>query len=699
MLSVSSQQTAAMQDGIERPGARRRNGRLRLLGVVCAVLGLPAQAAQDRPGGSGDLMELSLQELMQMPVETVYGASKYWQKVTEAPASVSIVTSDEIRRYGYRTLADALRSVRGLYVSDDRNYAYLGTRGFLRPGDYNTRVLVLVDGHRMNDNVYDSVYFARECMLDVDLVDRVEFVRGPGSSIYGSNAFFGVVNIVTKPVGRTSALEVSGEAGSFGARKARLSYGAPLHGGLTLSLSGSYSASDGQGRLYYPEFDPRISDNPLATNDGIARDIDAEESAQLVGSVRYGELTLSGFVSQRTKEIPTASFGTLFNDGREATTDERAYLDLRYDHAFAQDLRLLAQVSYDSYGYFADYPFDYAASGDPADIVVNKDETRGEWLSTEWRLTGKLFDQHTVLLGGELRENLREKQLSYDDVEPRYYYVDSDRRSRSLGLFAQGEFKLRTNLRVNAGLRYDQYLEGFGGTLNPRAALIYALGERTTLKALYGHAFRAPNAYERFYFPAQRTQGELEPEKIRTYELALEHHFDHAHRLSVSAYRYNVKDLITQSGDPQAGLYFENVSRVSASGIELEAEGKYESGVHARASYAFQRTRDEAGIELSSSPRHLAKLNLILPLHADRLFAGLEFQYHGAVQTLSDTRVGDFLVSNLTVSGRVARGVEVSAGVYNLLDAQYGYPGSEDHAQSVIPQDGRAFRVQLNYKR
>src|SRR6185436_13609357 len=125
----------------------------------------------------------------------VYGASKYEQKISQALSSVTIVTSDEIKKQGYRTLAEILRSVRGLFITDDRAYSYLGIRGFGRPSDYNSRVLVLVDGHRMNDNIYDSVLIGTEGVVDVDLINRVEVIRGPSSSIYGDNAFFGVVNI------------------------------------------------------------------------------------------------------------------------------------------------------------------------------------------------------------------------------------------------------------------------------------------------------------------------------------------------------------------------------------------------------------------------------------------------------------------------------------------------------------------------
>ena len=125
-----------------------------LIVLVTFVWATSAWAEPQEP--SRDLTEMSLEALMTLQVASVYGASKYLQKETDAPGLVTIVTAEEIQRYGYRTLADILRSVPGLTVTSDRNYTYLGVRGFGRPGDYNTRVLLLVDGHRLNDNIYDN---------------------------------------------------------------------------------------------------------------------------------------------------------------------------------------------------------------------------------------------------------------------------------------------------------------------------------------------------------------------------------------------------------------------------------------------------------------------------------------------------------------------------------------------------------------
>ncbi|MBI4838699.1 MAG: TonB-dependent receptor plug domain-containing protein [Nitrospirae bacterium] len=122
-----------------------------LLVIVLLIVSVTAQAA----GASADLTQLDLEQLLELEVVTVYGASKFEQKVTEAPASISIVSDDEIKKYGYRTIADILKSVKGFYITTDRNYTFIGVRGFGRPSDYNTRILLLVDGHRLNDNIFD----------------------------------------------------------------------------------------------------------------------------------------------------------------------------------------------------------------------------------------------------------------------------------------------------------------------------------------------------------------------------------------------------------------------------------------------------------------------------------------------------------------------------------------------------------------
>lgn len=211
---------------------------------------------------------ISEEMILFQEIPSVYSASKYEQKVTEAPSSVTIITADEIKKYGYLNFAEILRSVRGFHITYDRNYHYLGVRGFGLPGDYNTRILLLIDGHRINDAIYEQAPLGTDFPIDIDLIERIEIIRGPGSSLYGTNAFFAVINVITRRGRDFKGIETSGAAGRFETYKTRVSYGDKFPNGLEMLFSGSYYSSEGDDRLFFKEFD-----NP-ENNNGIAEDLD-----------------------------------------------------------------------------------------------------------------------------------------------------------------------------------------------------------------------------------------------------------------------------------------------------------------------------------------------------------------------------------------------------------------------------------------
>ncbi len=165
-----------------------------------AVAGtLPAWAARDATN-------LSLEQLLDV---SVVSASKYRQSQSEVAAAVTVITRAELKAFGWRTLDDALASLPGVYRTYDRQYTYLGTRGFGLPGDYNTRVLIMINGNRLNSTTYDTGPFGRQVPLDMDLVERIEYVPGPGGAVYGQNAMFGVVNIITRSGGDIDGAELA----------------------------------------------------------------------------------------------------------------------------------------------------------------------------------------------------------------------------------------------------------------------------------------------------------------------------------------------------------------------------------------------------------------------------------------------------------------------------------------------------------
>ncbi|HTZ17286.1 MAG TPA: TonB-dependent receptor plug domain-containing protein, partial [Dissulfurispiraceae bacterium] len=268
-----------------------RNKFWTVLIFIYAFLTSPQPVHADAP--SSDLKKLSLEQLMDIEVESVYGASRYEQKVTEAPSSVSIITADDIKKYGYRTLADILRSVRSFQITNDRNYSYIGVRGFGRTGDYNSRILLLVDGHRINDNIYNQALVGEDFIIDIDLIERVEIIRGPGSSLYGNNAYLAVINVITRKAGDVGGVETSVAGGSFSAYKGRVSYGNNFGNNAYGVFSASGLDSKGPHSLFYKEYDTP------ETNNGITNNTDYERSQSFFGKVGYGDLTLeSAFISR-----------------------------------------------------------------------------------------------------------------------------------------------------------------------------------------------------------------------------------------------------------------------------------------------------------------------------------------------------------------------------------------------------------------
>jgi len=637
-------------------------------------------------GQNDDIMDLSPEALKKLQV---YSASMYLQSDREAPSSVTVITAEQIRQFGYRTLADALRSVRGFDVTYDRNYSYVGVRGFSRPGGYNDQILLLINGHRLNDNVYDFAKIGTEFPLDVDLIERIEIVRGPSSSLYGTSAFLAVINVITKTVQTASGAEFSADAGGFGSYGGRSTVGGAYH-----SVDGLFSAtvydSAGPSSLFFPAFDS------TATNHGVAQNADRDASRSFYGSLHFGHFTLEGLGATREKGVPTASFGQVFNDRRSRTVDSSGYLELRYDRLIFQDTEFTASVYFDRDLYHGVYV--YAPFTVSSEDVLNEDSARGDVFGTSARLTRTLGRTHKLTGGVEFRDDLHQDQTNYN-LNPFQAVLDDRRTSQEWAVFVEDEFTIKKGLILNAGLRHDQYQQS-GGTTNPRLALIYSPRKRTAFKLIYGQAFRAPNNYE-LYFGDQisiEPNPFLRPEKIRTEELIWEQDLSTNFRISASGFGNQFTDLINQEVDPTTDLIvYKNFESADNRGVEVELGGKVSSGIEGRVSYTLQKTvNSSTGLWLPDSPAQLTKANIVVPIARRRLTIGFELQYTDFRRNLAASQVGSYAVSNVTLRSReFAGGFRLSGSVYNLFNSGYSDPVGEEIVGSTVRQNGRDFRIQL----
>ena len=626
-----------------------------------------------------DLTQISLETLMQMEVPKVSSASKFMQKETEAPASVTVITSEDVKRYGYRTLADLLQSVAGFNVSYDRNYSYLGDRG-LSLGDFNSRTLLLVDGHRVNNNLTDGAYIDTAFILDMDLVDHVEVIQGPSAVLYGNNAFFGVINVVTKSAAQINGVEASGGYGSFDSYKGRVTIGKVFTNGIQMLLSGSVYDSAGASKLFYSAY------NQPANNNGVAQGLDGDYYGSAFGSLKYGDFTLEGAYNRRVKDNPTAQDFAVFNQPGLKTRDDRGYADLKFEHEFPDIVDLVADVYYD----YGEHQID-----DPATTssTVRLDQI-GDWWGTELQLKKTIWEKHILTVGAEYRDDFKQEELiSSSGIN----FPAINRTRQSYGVYGEGEVELFKELHVNGGVRYDQY-GSFHPDIDPRVAVIYNPFEKSTFKAIYGTAFRAPNFLELI------TQGfkNVSPEDITSYELVYEQGIGNHLRSSISAFYNDMHDLIVE----QNGLY-QNINARSE-GVELGLDGEWAYGIRGRASYTLQHAKNESQEQdLPDSPEHLLKFNLSVPVVKKKLFASLEFQFTSRRSTFYDNPsttpgmdVGAYNVVNFTLFSQslFVKNLDLSASVYNLFDQQYSDPATPFHKQSFIPQNGRTFWLKATYR-
>lgn len=679
-MSRSISRTYAALDRSPASGIWRT--RFRTAFRLLTLLALIATAIAQQ--GAKDLSEASLEELTNIQV---YSASKHMQSASEAPASVTVVTADEIQKYGYRNLADILRSVPGFYVTYDRDYTFVGVRGFGRLGDWNSRILVLIDGHRINNNVLGQAMLGNEFLVDVDMIERVEIVFGPSSSLYGANAFFAVINVITRTVKDVKDWELSFQTGSFGTNEGRATYGHQFHD-LGVLLSGTFYDSQGQ-TLFFPQF------NSPATDHGITSDTDYESYKHILATLTFHGFTLQGLFATRDKGVPTAYFGAIFNDPAAYNVDSHQYVSLDYQHSIGK-WQLDADTSYDQARLQGPVPEAPLMAGEP--VVLNTYSFRGNWWTGEAKVSRDLFERNHLTLGTEIRDNLRQDQG--DLANPPNVFTPEPNSSLITAVYAQDEFGITSHITLNAGVRYDHY-STFGGTLNPRAAVIYRPAEKTALKLLYGNAFSAPDVYETspnfgaFY----DDNFKLKPERIQSLEARVEQALGQYFQLSSGVYRNRISDLITLVQVPaDQAFQYQNDGSAQATGVDVALSGRATNGLQGKASFDYvDAHNDNAGHPaLDNSPGPMAKLNLIVPLIGQRLFAGVEGQFLGRRLTLLQNSLSSYQVFNLTLLGHtVGKHLDVAASVFNLLDKKYFDPGRPEDPEDAIQQDGRSVRIKI----
>lgn len=652
----------------------------RLLGSAACLLAGALAGGQPVWAEERDPTAMSLEELLNVKV---VGASKYEQRQADVAAAVSVITRQDIATFGWRTLAEALGSLPGVHTTYDRQYTYIGTRGFGLPGDFNTRLLLNVDGNRVNDGVFDQAYIGREFPIDIDLIERIEFIPGPGGAVYGQNAMLGVVNVITRRGADVGGFELSGTYQHPQAlREGRATWGARTSTGWDTVMSVSGLRATGESRTV---------DFGAAGVSGVATGLDGERDREFFARVARGRWTSMFSYGDRRKDDP---LGTYLSDPLVAgqyQRDKHTLGQLQFDDAFRNDaLHVTGRLFFGAERYIAPFLFDGAHT---------EQTGSSNWVGGEARVVSTAHARHTLMAGVEYQGNIRQDQ-TYVDASALDASVSIPGSGTRSGVYLQDEWLLGRAVSATLGARLD-HNGNTGLALLPRVGLIGHAGRNVVWKVLYGRADREANVFERdFTFTGQVANHALRRETIDTFEAVADTRVNASLTLRASVYHWDMRHLIVLGIDPDSGLpQYQNGAGVHALGAEISALQSWSWGGRLRASLSYQDPDLENEVSVPNSPTWLAKITFSERLPDKALKFGYELQAETGREAFNGMRSSGHVLSNVTATREhVVPRLDLSVSLGNVFDARYSLPGSRNNWQLTIPQDGRSLRVYAAYR-
>ncbi|PKO38784.1 MAG: TonB-dependent receptor [Betaproteobacteria bacterium HGW-Betaproteobacteria-6] len=634
------------------------------------------------------------------------------QLARKAPSTATVITAEDIVSIGARNLSEVLETVPGMHVSRNRLQTIYtptyGMRGIL--SSTSPHVLMMVNGIPRT-----SVYLGNPdeelVELPVENIARIEVIRGPGSAVYGADAFAGTINIMTKTAEEIDSTSFGLRAGSFNSWDTWLQHGSKV-GDLDVAAYLKIGGTSGQQRQIAVDAVGRSGQVNLGHDD-----IDGQVD------ISYGRLRWrAGYTLRNDVGTGVGVAGALDPTGK--VRSERITSDLSWTDAnFARNLSLTVQAAYMQlaneittplYVYPAGTSFvSWGGSAFPDGMIGAPDKwERQARFSAASVYSG--FVDHQIRFGVghdemEIYKTRENKNFSLLTGVPlllpggltassgaELFLAPHKRRVNYL--YMQDEWRFARDWTLTSGIRHDEYSD-FGGTTNPRLALVWEARQDITAKLMYGTAFRAPSFIEMYATgnPIALGNASLMPEKIRTVEAGVTWQARPGLQATLSVFRHHISNLITQTG-----ATYLNGGKQRGSGGEMEATWDASSNVRLTGHYAYQRNIDQhTGKDSGYAPHHH------LYTRADwRFISG--WNLSGQVNYVADRKraegdsrpqIPDYTTVDLTMrTERVKLGWDFSATVYNLFNVDVREP--TNLGSGVVydfPMPGRTFWLQARY--
>lgn len=700
--------------------------------VALGVL-LPGNAsmAQDDPFAETTQLETSLEEEMQwLQAETfVITASRILENIRKSASSITVITSNQIRNTGARHLADALRMVPGLGVMINPENVYkFEARGILK--GTGQHVLLMINSHPLNENFLGGALTLYDTTL-LDNVERIEVIRGPGSALYGANAFAGVINIITKSAEDLNGIQFTTRGGSFRTQEYNVLAGKHWE---EFALDANLNYFDSKGAEFFIEQDAVTIIDQTAAQYGIppaslAPMTVSPDDQKYDAALRldYKGFSLEGRYIQRERENVISPIGALAKPDQNIEEMTTYNLMVKYENELRDTLVVSGKLyrnHYDMQSQYQGFPPGMLIATPAGPTILGREGLRAKTGRQENRtgaeavLTYSLGETHTLVGGGNY-ESMEMYDVSYsanfrytpvqnvivllpavqDLSNPATSYAkEADRTFQAL--FIEDLWDLRDDMRLTIGARYDNYSD-FGSSFNPRAGLTWEFSGGYDLKIMYGRAFRAPSFIELYSQnnPAVVGNPDLEPETVNTYEISLGADLTESAQVRLTGFRNDIKESINTLLLSDGRTEYQNKDELRSQGAELEVQYDFGKGIYLTANYTFQ---DAINLETDEPyefvPQH--KGNVVFNMRLSKYVnLSTDLYMQGKYRRVDDDPRDDidgFAVLNATVIAKnFLDRFEVRGSVYNLLDSDYSVPYPS--LPQDFPQPGRSFLVELRY--
>lgn len=629
------------------------------------------------------LDQMSLDELLNI---LVIVAGNRPQKISEAPAIVSVITAQEIRDMGFSNLYEILSFVPGINITETYyNSSVINIRGQLQT-HYNNKSLLLLNNHPLFDSTYGSYYMEQ---IPIDMIKRIEIIRGPGSVLYGTNAYSGVIRIITKSPHELDGGKISFTTGSFNTISPTFTFGKDYK---DFSLAASISLMDSKGWPFK---------------------LDKDEEGRS-GSIDYQSDYVNGMISLKYKKLVT-NFN-FFNTRRDklgiisafASTGKREYTGFSGDFSFpvisGKKLTLNIYGNFDSIKkkeLFDWYPpfQEYKELG-----LGEKEEMRSNGSKTGFEIQGSYNLTNKIrFTGGVSYEYLyTAPQIFYkygtDIISPfgSSSYLDSHTSYDIAGYF-QVEADITDQIGTIAGLRYTRN-KIYGSKVVPRMGVILKTHDKLAFKILYGEAFRNPYFFEKYVDTENVLYGDenLLPEHIKTIDIGIDFLFSHKNSLRVNVFFTSTKDEITRdivsTLEISNGKTF-NIARYvngkgnNYQGIEAEIKGSFVKNLEYQANTSWVTgTKQNSDRSIDFIPEFSMNYGVYWNFHPNASLTGM-LQYIGPREGLladnTKFKTAGYTLINTVLSYKPSESVILQLEGKNLLNTHFFFP---EYIRSVIPQ-------------